>query len=93
MIPVIGSPRSAQNDAKAAPQTVLASSSPFPASGKAPPKICRYLKSSAQTASWNVRVPANGRSTLTYTARVSWCSDHKLVTLSSAPQARVSKGA
>jgi hypothetical protein len=32
-----------------------------------------HVKSSASTASWTVRVPANARSTLTYTARVSWC--------------------
>jgi len=32
-----------------------------------------HTKSSASTASWNVSVPAGGRSTLTYTARVKWC--------------------
>jgi hypothetical protein len=32
-----------------------------------------HVKSSASTASWNVRVPADGRSTLTYTAHVNWC--------------------
>ncbi len=34
-----------------------------------------HVKSSASTASWNVRVPAGERSTLTYTARVNWCAD------------------
>jgi hypothetical protein len=33
-----------------------------------------HTKSSAATASWQVRVPADGRSTLTYTADVTWCS-------------------
>jgi hypothetical protein len=32
-----------------------------------------HVKSSAETASWNVRVPPGEQSTLTYTARVSWC--------------------
>lgn len=32
-----------------------------------------YTKSSASTANWNVRVPAGGRATLSYTARVKWC--------------------
>ncbi|HEY6325729.1 MAG TPA: hypothetical protein VIW73_04330 [Candidatus Cybelea sp.] len=32
-----------------------------------------HLKTSAFTATWNVRVPADSRSTLAYTARVSWC--------------------
>lgn len=32
-----------------------------------------HVKSSAQTASWNVRIPPGERSTLNYTARVNWC--------------------
>ena len=33
-----------------------------------------HAKSSANTATWQVRVPADGRSTLNYTADVTWCS-------------------
>jgi hypothetical protein len=33
-----------------------------------------HVKSSASTANWNVDVPAGGHTTLSYTARVSWCS-------------------
>jgi hypothetical protein len=33
-----------------------------------------HVKSSATTASWQVHVPADGRSTLKYTADVTWCS-------------------
>jgi hypothetical protein len=33
-----------------------------------------HAKSSATTASWQLRVPADGRSTLKYTANVTWCS-------------------
>ncbi|MBV8149041.1 MAG: DUF4139 domain-containing protein [Candidatus Eremiobacteraeota bacterium] len=33
-----------------------------------------HVKSSATTAGWQVRVPADGRATLKYTANVTWCS-------------------
>lgn len=32
-----------------------------------------HTKTSASTANWTVRVPADGRTTLTYTAHASWC--------------------
>ncbi len=32
-----------------------------------------HVKSSSSTATWKLRVPADGRSTLDYTARVNWC--------------------
>ena len=36
-----------------------------------------HVKSSAETASWSVRVPPGEQSTLTYTARVSWCIERQ----------------
>jgi hypothetical protein len=32
-----------------------------------------HVKSSASTATWMVRVPADGKTSLTYTANVAWC--------------------
>lgn len=36
-----------------------------------------HVKSSAFSASWNLRVPSGSRSTLTYTARVNWCRESR----------------
>ena len=46
---------------------------PIPSDWNIPEENFPHTKSSASTASWNLRVPPGGRTTLTYTARVSWC--------------------
>jgi hypothetical protein len=60
-------------NAKTAAQNVLVVE-PIPGDWQILDENMPHTKSSASTASWNVSVPAGGRSTLTYTARVKWCS-------------------
>jgi hypothetical protein len=60
-------------NAKSAPQNVLVVE-PIPGDWQILDENLPHTKSSASTASWNVRVPAGGRSTLTYTAHVNWCA-------------------
>jgi hypothetical protein len=59
-------------NAKTAAQNVLVVE-PIPGDWQILDENLPHTKSSASTASWNVRVPADGRSTLTYTAHVNWC--------------------
>jgi hypothetical protein len=59
-------------NAKTAAQNVLVVE-PIPGDWQILDENMPHTKSSASTASWNVSVPAGGRSTLTYTARVKWC--------------------
>ena len=59
-------------NAKTVPQNVLVVE-PIPSDWSIPEENFPHTKSSASTASWNLRVPAGGRTTLTYTAHVSWC--------------------
>jgi hypothetical protein len=61
-------------NAKSTEQNVLVVE-PIPAQWQIAQENMQYVKSSASTASWNVRIPADGQSTLTYTADVTWCFD------------------
>jgi hypothetical protein len=60
------------SNAKATEQNVLVVE-PIPGDWQITDENVPHAKSSASTASWNLRVPADGRSTLTYTAHVRWC--------------------
>jgi hypothetical protein len=60
-------------NAKASAASVLVVE-PIPAQWEITSESQSHAKSSASTATWNVYVPANGHATLTYTARVTWCS-------------------
>jgi hypothetical protein len=46
---------------------------PIPGDWQITDQNMSHTKSSSSTATWNVRVPRDGRSTLTYTALVTWC--------------------
>ncbi len=59
-------------NAKTAAQNVLVVE-PIPGDWQILEENLPHTKSSASTASWNVRVRPGGRSTLTYTAHVNWC--------------------
>ncbi len=59
-------------NAKTVSQNVLVVE-PIPSDWSIPQESSPHTKSSASTASWNLRVPAGGRTTLTYTAHVNWC--------------------
>jgi hypothetical protein len=59
-------------NAKATPQTVLIVE-PIPGEWRIPQECLPHTKSSAFTANWTVSVPADGKTTLTYRARVRWC--------------------
>ncbi|HEY6484760.1 MAG TPA: DUF4139 domain-containing protein [Candidatus Cybelea sp.] len=61
-------------NAKSTAQNVLVVE-PIPAQWQITQENIQYVKSSASTASWDMRVPADGQSTLTYTADVTWCFD------------------
>jgi hypothetical protein len=60
------------SNAKTTAQNVLVVE-PIPGDWQITDENVTHTKSSASTASWNLRVPAGGRSTLTYTAHVRWC--------------------
>jgi len=60
------------SNAKTTAQNVLVVE-PIPGDWQITDENVAHIKSSASTASWNLRVPAGGRSTLTYTAHVRWC--------------------
>ena len=60
------------SNAKTDPQDVLVVEA-IPGSWEIDAESSPHLKSSASTASWVLHVPAEGRSTLTYSARSSWC--------------------
>jgi hypothetical protein len=62
------------SNAKTTAQNVLVVE-PIPGDWQITHENVPHIKSSASTASWNLRVPAGGRSTLTYTAHVSWCGE------------------
>ena len=64
--------RFALSNAKNVAQSVLVVE-PIPAQWEITQESSSHVKSSASTASWSIRVPADGQSVLTYTARVSWC--------------------
>ncbi|HVR46103.1 MAG TPA: DUF4139 domain-containing protein [Candidatus Binatia bacterium] len=59
-------------NAKTVAQNVLVVE-PIPGDWQIVDENVSHVKSSAFTATWNLRVPADSRSMLTYTARVSWC--------------------
>lgn len=59
-------------NAKTIAQNVLVVE-PIPGDWQITDENIEHVKSSASTASWNVRVPEDGHAILTYTARVSWC--------------------
>lgn len=61
-------------NAKPNPQNVLVVE-PIPGDWAITSESAPHVKSSASTASWNIRIPADGRTVLTYTARASWCYD------------------
>jgi hypothetical protein len=61
-------------NAKNAAQNVLVVE-PIPGQWQITGENVAHVKSSASTASWNIRVPADGQSALTYTANVNWCFD------------------
>jgi len=46
---------------------------PIPADWKITAENQTHVKSSSSTATWLLRVPSDGQSTLTYTADVTWC--------------------
>ncbi len=57
---------------KSAPQRVIVVE-PIPGEWTISDATLPYVKSSASTATWNVPLPANGTTTLRYTAHVRWC--------------------
>jgi hypothetical protein len=59
-------------NAKSTAQNVLVVE-PIPGEWQIVDENLPHVKSSASTASWNLRIPADSRSTLTYTARARWC--------------------
>lgn len=59
-------------NAKTTAQNVLVVE-PIPGDWRIIAENMPHSKSSASTASWTVRVPPAGRSTLTYSARTTWC--------------------
>lgn len=61
-------------NAKTVAQNVLVVE-PIPGDWQIVDENVPHTKSSAFTASWKLRVPADSRSTLTYTARVNWCHE------------------
>jgi hypothetical protein len=60
------------SNAKSKPQDVLVVES-IPGDWKIAQESSPHTKSSASTANWLIHVPAESRSTLTYTAHVVWC--------------------
>jgi hypothetical protein len=62
----------ALSNAKTSAQDVLVVE-PIPADWQITEESLPHTKSSASTANWLVHVPADGRTVLNYTARVSWC--------------------
>jgi hypothetical protein len=62
------------SNAKTTAQNVLIVE-PIPGDWQIADENVAHTKSSASTASWNLRVPAAERSTLTYTAHVRWCGE------------------
>jgi hypothetical protein len=60
------------SNAKSVPQNVLVVEG-IPGDWRIVQENVQHTKSSAATANWLVPVPADGRATLTYTARVKWC--------------------
>ena len=46
---------------------------PIPGDWQISDQNMNHTKSSSSTATWKVRIPPGGRSTLTYTALVTWC--------------------
>jgi len=60
------------SNAKPAPQDVLVVE-PIPGDWQITAENFQYTKSSASSANWNMRVPAESRTVLTYTARTTWC--------------------
>ena len=60
------------SNAKPAPQDVLIVES-IPGSWRILAESSQHVKTSASTANWTLRVPADGKTRLTYTARSSWC--------------------
>lgn len=62
------------SNAKQLAQNVLVVE-PIPGDWAIEAESAPHVKSSSSTASWNIHVPADSHSVLTYTARVSWCYD------------------
>lgn len=62
----------AVSNAKELPQDVLVVED-IPGTWRITSENLQHTKSSAFTANWLVHVPADGRSTLTYTAHTTWC--------------------
>lgn len=60
------------SNAKSAAQDVLVVEQ-IPGTWQITAENLPHTKSSASTATWSVRVPADGKSTLTYTANTTWC--------------------
>ncbi|MDQ2681810.1 MAG: DUF4139 domain-containing protein [Candidatus Eremiobacteraeota bacterium] len=60
------------SNAKAIPQNVLVVET-IPGIWRILSENSPHAKSSASTANWKLTIPADGRSTLIYTARSSWC--------------------
>lgn len=60
------------SNAKDVPQHVLVVE-PIPGAWQILSESAPHVKSSAATATWNISVPARGRTALTYTARTTWC--------------------
>jgi len=61
------------SNAKAVAQEVLVVES-IPGSWQILSESWPHVQTSASTANWRLRIPGDGRSTLVYTARSSWCS-------------------
>lgn len=60
------------SNAKETPQNVLVVEQ-IPGDWRITAESLPHAKTSSSTADWTLPVPAGGRSTLTYTAHVSWC--------------------
>lgn len=60
------------SNAKSEPQDVLVVEE-IPGYWSITQENLQHTKTSASTANWTVHVPADGRTTLTYTAHTSWC--------------------
>ncbi len=64
------------DNAKDIPQTVRVIE-PIPGDWQMLFESAPHTKSSFATATWDVSVPANGTSTLTYRTQVTWCRSHE----------------
>ncbi|MFZ1018503.1 MAG: hypothetical protein WAN39_11590 [Candidatus Cybelea sp.] len=65
--------RLARRDVSADMDATSALLEPIPVQWEITQESSSHVQPSTSTTSWNIRVPADGQSVLTYTAHVSWC--------------------